>query len=120
MEFKHCNHLVDRSRRIALYEPGFTSLVHAAYPTLAEAKKDYDIPEDIEFEQGLGELFIAVPYSARKHNKEGAKMERYVAGYGIVKVQLIIADKLPMDAEYLGADETYFYYKMDDKFYAVI
>lgn len=47
-------------------------------------------------------------------------MKKYVAGYGIVKVQLIGADQLPMDAEYLGADETYFYYKMDDKFYAVI
>lgn len=67
MNFKHCNHLVAKSNRIALYEPGNDSLVHAAYPTLAEAKKDYDIPDDIKFEQGLGELFIAVPYSARKH-----------------------------------------------------
>lgn len=64
---KNCKYLAPKDHRIALYEPGNDSLVHASYATLAEAMKDYDIPEDIEFEQGLGELFIAVPYSARKH-----------------------------------------------------
>lgn len=62
---KNCKHLAPKDYRIALYDPA-DEIVHASYATLAEAMKDYDIPADIEFEQGLGALFIAVPYSARK------------------------------------------------------
>ena len=61
---KNCKYM-RKNERIALYEPGNDSLVYAAYPTLADAKKEYNIPDDIQFEQGLGQLFIAVPYSAR-------------------------------------------------------
>lgn len=67
MEFKHCNHIVPKNRRISLYEPGNDSLINGEYATLEEAKKDFYIPDDIVFEQGLGQLFIGVPYSARKH-----------------------------------------------------
>lgn len=66
-EEKKCRFMADKDYRIALYESGNESLVHASYPTLADAMKEYDIPEDVEFEQGLGQIFIAVPYSARKH-----------------------------------------------------
>ena len=63
---KNCTHLVPTNRRIVLYEPGNESVINGAYATLAEAMKDYKIPENIEFEQGLGALFIAVPYLSRK------------------------------------------------------
>ena len=65
MNFNHCDFLSPKERRIALYDPS-NEFVFAAYPTLEEAMKDFDIPADIEFEQGAGQLFIAVPLTARK------------------------------------------------------
>ena len=44
-------------------------------------------------------------------------MKKYVAGYGDVKVKLV-GHNFPADAEYVGADETYFYYKAGNEFYA--
>lgn len=63
---KNCKHLVPQNRRIALYEPGNESLVHATFATLEDAQRAYNIPDDTEIEQGLGQLYIAVPYLARK------------------------------------------------------
>lgn len=45
-------------------------------------------------------------------------MERYVAGYGKVKTAFVRPIRLPDNANYLGADEEYYYYKANDKFYA--
>ena len=72
--YKNCKHLVEKDRRIALYEPDNDSNVYAAYPTLEAARKDYNIPEDVEIEQGLGQLFIAVPYSAKKEKRDGSNI----------------------------------------------
>ena len=72
--YKNCKYLVEKERRIALYEPDNDSNVYAAYPTLEAARKDYNIPEDVEIEQGLGQLFIAVPYSAKKEKHDSSNI----------------------------------------------
>lgn len=45
-------------------------------------------------------------------------MERYVASYGKVRTAFVGAMELPDNANYLGADEEYYYYKANDEFYA--
>ena len=123
MEFRHCNHLVSKKDRIALYEPGNDSLVYDSFPTLAEAQKKYNIPDDIEFEQGLGQLFIAVPFSARKsvpYETKRMVMTQYVGSYGRKEVELVNAKEIPVGATYIGCDEEFCYYKSEDRFFATI
>ena len=60
---RNCRFLAPKDYRIALYDPSDEyETIYASYATLDEAMKDYEIPADIKFEQGLGALFIAAPY----------------------------------------------------------
>lgn len=62
----NCKHLVEADRRIALYDPMNESNVFASFATLEEAQKYFIIPDDIEIEQGIGMLFIAVSPMAKR------------------------------------------------------
>ena len=46
-EEKKCRFMADKDYRIALYEPGNESLVHASYPTLADAMKEKEERDNV-------------------------------------------------------------------------